>query len=228
MEFFNCLKNKIKESYVIIIILFIVFIINDLFLFLIISKGENVTLTESSKVDLKTDHIDGASKKIKVDIKGYVKRPNVYDIDEGSNVLDLINLAGGLKKGASTDNINLSKKLQDEMVVIISKKTDLKKNSGNSLNLDVPQNDARIQNDNVVGNISAENEGVSASNGSALVNINSATIEELLLLPGIGESKAKAIIEYRNTSLFNSIDDIKNISGIGDSLFEKIKDKIIV
>ena len=74
-------------------------------------------------------------------------------------------------------------------------------------------------NDAYLNNISSENEKV---------NINTATKDELSTLQGIGESKANNIIEYRNNTKFTSIEDIKNVNGIGDSIFEKIKDNIEV
>ena len=77
--------------------------------------------------------------------------------------------------------------------------------------------------------INKNNSKDSNNSGNNLVSINVASIEDFQKLPGVGESKAKAIIEYRNTNgNFNSIEDIKNVSGIGDSLFEKIKNNITI
>ena len=72
------------------------------------------------------------------------------------------------------------------------------------------------------------NELDSTTLDNSLISINTASLEELKTLPGIGESKANSIIKYRETSSFNTIEDIKNVSGIGESLFEKIKDYITV
>ena len=136
-------------------------------------------------------------------------------------VNDVIKLAGGLKKNASTDNINLSKKVFDQMVIIVYSKN-INKDKSYSSNL---VNDALIKNEEsaLITNMDS-----TTQNTSKLVNINTATIDELLNLTGIGQSKADAIISYRNNSHFNSIEDIKNVSGIGDALFEKIKDSITV
>lgn len=155
-----------------------------------------------------------------VDIKGSVKNPGVYEFNENDRVIDAIELAGGLKKNANTSNINLSKKLESEMVIYIFSDKEIK-NGSKTLSCDTTCNTEVIEINNCVENSTNENES------SSLVNINTATIEELQTLSGIGESKAKNIIEYRNTNgNFKSIEEIKNISGIGDSLYEKIKDKI--
>ena len=82
----------------------------------------------------------------------------------------------------------------------------------------------KIQNDGCLNSNSSDNQNPSSN----LVNINSCTLDELLTLPGIGESKAQAIFEYRKTNKFNTIEDIKNVTGIGQSLYDKIKDYIEV
>ena len=138
-----------------------------------------------------------------VDIKGEVKDPGVYKLKEGSRVIDAINASGGLKENANTYSVNLSKKITDEMVII------------------VPSNS---ENTNVSNNTITQN-----TKNSSLVNINTATTKELLSITGIGESKASNIVKYREENgNFSSIEDIKNVSGIGDSLFEKIKKYITV
>lgn len=118
-------------------------------------------------------------------------------------VIDAINASGGLKENANTYSVNLSKKITDEMVII------------------VPSNS---ENTNVSNNTITQN-----TKNSSLVNINTATTKELLSITGIGESKASNIVKYREENgNFSSIEDIKNVSGIGDSLFEKIKKYITV
>ena len=143
-------------------------------------------------------------------------------------VNDIIKLSGGLKKNASTDNINLSKKVSDEMVIIVSSK---KETSNQILTKNNCKNDALIINDESA-NISLsstlqQNENAIKSS-PGLLNLNSASKDELLTLNGIGESKADAIISYRNEHRFTVIEDIKNVPGIGESLFEKIKGSITV
>ena len=154
-----------------------------------------------------------------IDIKGSVKNPGVYEFNDNDRVIDAINLAGGLKKDANTSNINLSKKLESEMVIYVYSNEEIKKTK-NNLSCETTCSNEVIEINNCIEKNDNENK-------SSLVNINTATIEELQTLDGIGESKAKSIINHRNEfGKFNSIEDIKNVSGIGDSLFVQIKDKI--
>lgn len=216
MEFLYALILKIKENYYFILIFILLIVINDA---IILSdfyslKNSEVKISENTKLNetLKDD-----TKDLFVDIKGEVKKEGVYKVTSGMTVNDVIKLAGGLKKSAFTKNINLSKRVFDEMVIIVYSKSSLNNNVNNN------KNDALIKNE--------EKALISSSNSSSnlsLVNINTASIDELLTLSGIGNSKAEAIIKYRESNKFNTIDDIKNISGIGDSLFEKIKDYISV
>lgn len=163
-----------------------------------------------------------------VDIKGAIVTPGVYQMDETSRIIDVINLAGGLLDNANTSNINLSKKVQDEMYIIVYTNDEInsyvnknEKTSCISTECICPnkENDACITKEEEKNN----------SEMSDKVSINTATKEELMTLSGIGEVKAENIIKYRNDNgKFNSIEDIKNVSGISDSTFEKIKDNIIL
>ena len=147
-----------------------------------------------------------------VDIKGAVKKPGVYKLSSSSIVNDVIVLAGGLNKNASTDDINLSKAVYNEMVIYVSTKEEIK-NKNNSTVIQ-SNNDSNIDNECVPSN---------------KVNINTATLNELQNINGIGEAKAQKILEYRNTNgSFKSIEDIKNVSGIGEAFYEKIKGYITV
>lgn len=182
-----------------------------------------------------------------IEIKGAVKKPGVYLVNSNNIINDVITMAEGFIKKAYTKNINLSKKVSNELVIYVYTESEYKKlnekktetviikkecicpsyeitdciNSGNSLV--VP--DEKIENDNEI----SSNTNIEEPNtNNNLININTASIDELMNLNGIGESKANAIIEYRNKTKFNTIDDIKNVSGIGESAFEKIKDYITV
>ena len=124
-----------------------------------------------------------------------------------------------LQNDAYTSNINLSQKLYSEMVIYVYNNSEVAKN-------DVLSCDTICK-----PNIIEVNNCVSSNNSESKlkININTATLEDLNGISGIGESKAKSIIEYRNSNgLFRTIEDIKNVSGIGDSLFEKIKNNITV
>lgn len=204
-----------------------------LFLFAIIGyfkeKNDEIStksIKKLSNVSKKTNNL----KTLFVDVKGAVNAPGVYELEDGKRVIDAINLAGGFSDKADTINVNLSKRLTDEMFIVIYTKQEIynykKSNETSNINCvsfecvcpDV-KNDACIEK-----NLKAENNKKEANNK---VSINNATKEDLMSLTGIGESKANAIINYRNENgLFKQIEDIKNVSGIGDSVFEKIKNNI--
>ncbi len=152
-----------------------------------------------------------------VDLKGAVKKPGVYKVKQGTIVNELIELAGGLTKNAYTDNINLSKKLTEETVIFVYTVSEIKKMNTTTTTTNPVIYDSYIQ--ETTTNI---------SDNTKLVNINTASINELTSLTGIGESKALAIVAYRTKTPFKSIEELKNISGIGDSLYAKIKDNITV
>lgn len=150
-----------------------------------------------------------------VDIKGMVVNPGVYEVPSNYRVNDVIEEAGGLLEGADTSKINLAKIVSDEMSIIIYSSDEVLEKYKNEVCVcdctDVI-NDACID-----------------SEEDSLININSADIDELMEIKGIGRSKAKAIIEYREVNgNFSSIEDIMNVDGIGESLFEKIKMYITV
>ena len=174
--------------------------------------------------------------KVFVDVKGAVVNPGVYEIEDTKKVIDVINLAGGLKDGADTSLINLAKKVTDEMVVIIYTEEQVKEASLESNSMVKPIDTVcecpEITNDGCINqNNTSENSSTSDDNDvlTGKINLNTATMEELQTLSGIGESKAQAIIDYREENGdFQSIEEIKNVSGIGDALYEKIKDNITV
>ena len=161
---------------------------------------------------------------IYVDIKGQVNTPGVYsfNIDNNARINDLIEKAGGLTKDADTSLINLSKKLEDEMTIIIYSKKEIDNyvKTQNDLEKKLEICETKLKNNAC---IKEKNE----TTGNK-ININKATLDELITIPGIGEAKAKAIIEYRSRNKFNSIEDIKNVEGIGENLFASIKESITV
>lgn len=185
-----------------------------------IFKEESVVEDNTEFIDEEIDVIEETNKVI-VDIKGMVASPGVYEVDSFARVNDVIKLAGGLIDGADTSIINLAKVVHDEMAIIIySNEEVLQKYKDEVCICNCPEitNDACINND-------SENQSTS----NKLVNINTASKEELMTITGIGESKADTIIKYREENgNFKSIEDIQNVSGIGESLFEKIKYYITV
>lgn len=165
-----------------------------------------------------------------IDIKGFVKKPGVYEVTADNIVNDCIKLAGGLLKNADTTTINLSKKVSSEMVIYIPKKEEVIKTTTNT----TVTKDQEIPNDAVISDNNKSNSSISKDNNTqtpnrTLVNINTATIQELTTLSGIGDAKAQDIIDYRTLNgNFKTIEDIKNVSGIGEALYAKIKDYITV
>lgn len=165
--------------------------------------------------------------KIIVDIKGAVKNPGIYEVEEGKRIQDIIEMASGLNENADISLINLSKKVTDEMVIIIYTKEEienLKKNNTEG-NEKTTCPEAPIINDACINH----QEQTEIKEENKKVSINEATLEQLMTLPGIGESKAQAIIKYREENgAFQTIEEIKNVSGIGEAVFAKIENYIIV
>lgn len=146
---------------------------------------------------------------IAVYICGAVKHPGVYSLLNGQRVCDAVSAAGGFKKSAARSAINLAKILSDgEQITVPTKKQASSYNSGKGTD--------------------GKDKNINRLSKNSLVNINTAPKEELMALPGIGESKADAVIEYRLSKSFKSIEDIKNVTGIKDGVFNQIKDQITV
>lgn len=229
--------KKVKELFNSKLILSIISMFVIAGLSFVYISNTNKELKKSEVYDLEVEEkktnnleIEDAIKYITVDIKGEVKSPGVYKIEEGKRVVDAINASGGLTKKAVTKYINLSKVLKDEDVIIINNISELEKiedkknieeiKINNKSNISVKEND-------VITNDKSDIVKESDSNKNTIVNINTCTLDELLSINGIGESKAKSIIEYReNVGLFTSKEDIMKVSGVGESLYDKIKDYI--
>ena len=176
---------------------------------------------------------------IYVEVKGAVNHPGVFEVNENNIINDVIALAGGLKDNAYTDNINLSKKVSDELVVYVFTKEEYKKNSSSnnthtntsstSSSKESYQIDEATKNNISIITSSNSETTTSQDTTSKLININTASAQELTSLPGIGETKANNIVSYRTENgYFKTIEDLKNVSGIGDATFEQLKDYITV
>lgn len=174
-----------------------------------ISNKNNSMKKDNNKINNKEVTVSTQEKTIIVEIKGEVKKPDVYTLNENAIVKELIEAAGGLTDNAELSNINRAKKLQNHELVYIANKNDINKEAKNiDSEITISQKKDKQMMDKKV-------------------NINSAALEELKTLNGIGDSKAKSIIEYREQNgTFKSIEDIKNVTGIGEKMFEKIKEQI--
>lgn len=188
------------------------------------SKKKEV-IKENSIPEIKKDYKkEEQTEKYKVDIKGQVNSPGIYELQKESRIIDVINIAGGLTEDADTSVINLSKKITDEMVIIIYSKEQV-------LNFSQTKEIEKQVQEKCKNNeeYTIDNDACIESNKpfTGKVNINTATKEELMSLQGIGESKANDIIKYRESNgIFNSIEEIKKVTGIGDNLFASIKENI--
>lgn len=171
-----------------------------------VDKGEsnNEYLIENViKEDKDINSLDSSNNIIVVEIKGEVLRPDVYELNEGSIVKDLIEAAGGLTSEADISNINRAKEVKNHELVIIRNINDVS---------NIEEHDDIIE-------IEKENDVV--------ISINDADISKLKEIPGIGDVKANSIIMYREKNGgFKSIEELKNVDGIGEKTFEKIKDSI--
>lgn len=241
--------EKIKyylEKYKIIIVIVTLFLILGFsIIYTFLSKSNKEIGVETLEVKEEQEEKEEIKEveKIKVDIKGFIKEPGVYEMYSNDRVVDVINKAGGLEEEANTEYINLSKRLVDEMIIIIYSNDDIKKFKETDKEIIYIEyecvcpdnkNEACItENDTVNTNgvkekeESSKEEKTQNDDKDNLVSINTGTLEELMTLSGIGESKAQSIIDYREKNgEFKKLEDIMNVSGIGESAYSKIKDNI--
>ena len=215
-----------KLKYPITIIIFIFIIVYIIYTKKNLEKNKYDDIEIVSTIDdLEEKEEQVVITKYNVDIKGAIKKPGVYQLDSNLTVNDAINEAGGLTNEADTSLINLAKKITDEMVIIVYTKEEVKNSNLVNTVIKVVEKECvcpNIENDGCLNNEITDN--ITNTENSGLININTATKEELQTISGIGESKANNIIKYRETNgNFQSIEEIKNVEGIGDSLYETIK-----
>ena len=159
---------------------------------------------------------------VSVYICGEVVNAGIYEAPKGVMLNDIIEQAGGLTEAASVKNINFVYQIECNMSIYIPSEDEI---AEGFVGGDI------IRQDGVYvwgASSSSGGTGESAGGDTQMVNINTASESELMTLPGIGEVTAKAIIDYREDHPFNSIEDIKNVSGIGDAKYDRIKDYICV
>ena len=193
-------------------------------------EEKNIVL--NTKKDTKKDEEEEEEVYYQVDIKGEVINPGIYTVKEGSRVIDVIRLAGDLTEVADTSVLNLSKKVKDEMVIIVYSYDEVVNFTATKEKEEIEQeaclSQNGIQNDACIKD-STDDTSSSSVVISGKVSLNTATLDELMTLPGIGESKAQAIIEYREeVGAFQNIEELKEVSGIGDAIFDQIKENITI
>ena len=213
------IKNKKIISIIIAIIILIVigiyFIINNF------EKNENEF--EISNIEFEENKIENINAEIEeksqiiVHIAGEILNPGVISLDEGARIIDAINKAGGITNEADLSKVNLAYILEDAQKIYIPNVNE--KEIIENMSSEIVKSGSTQENSNT---------GEKLKNGEK-ININTATQKELQKLTGIGDSIALRIINYRKENgKFNTIEDIKNVSGIGESKFNKIKNDIIV
>lgn len=169
-------------------------------------RSEDNLLVKNEKQIEESDNTLSEKARIFVHITGEIAKDGVYELEEGSRLVDLIKLAGGLTAMAEEKSLNLAMKLEDEMKIHIPKIGELAE-------------EAQGQ-----GQISGLYQA--PSKGADKVNINTADKEKLMSLPSVGPKTAEKIIEYRASKKFQSIDEIKEVPGIGEKTFESLKELI--
>ena len=152
---------------------------------------------------------------IKVYVVGCVYNPGVVDLKKGQIIEDAIKAAGGTTKDADTESINLAYKLNDNLMIRIRSKQESKAGEKSALVSDS-------------GGAVVEASGAKKSENYR-ININSATVDELDTLPGVGKATADKIISYRaSNGNFKAVEDLMKVAGIGKSKFEQLKDLVAV
>lgn len=192
---------------------------------LVLEEIEN-TLEEKQEISSEETEL----KKIYVYITGEVNNPGVLILNEGSRIVDAINDAGGTTVNADISKVNLVYVLEDGMKVNIPNMNDLKNNGNFEY---ITKNSGEGGNNDYYKERKDESSLESSSSGNSkkysVVNINTATQTELETLPGIGPSLALKIINYRKENgKFSSIDQIKEVSGIGENKYDNLKSHITV
>ncbi len=168
-------------------------------------KTSNLDSKEVDKKELKGLEIESEeeNKEVMVHISGAVKNPGIIKLDSSKRVVDALEMAGGATDEADLDRINLAAKLHDEEKIYIPKIGEDPKNE-----------------------IAPLMSSGTSGKASDKININTADSSELQKIPGVGAKTADKIINYRSQNPFSSIEDIKNVDGIGDKKFESMKDYI--
>ena len=221
-----------KKQKIIIVIIFSIIIIA--FLYYIYTKDKS-TFISSEELEVEntteeeTEEVEEESQKIIVHVSGAVNKEGIVKLDADSRISDAIDKAEGLAENADTKKINLAFKLEDGMKIYIPKigeeeNEETQETTGDETSQYITSSSGVID--------TQENESSKNSSGKITkgkININTASQTELETLPGIGPATSSKIISYREENgKFESIEEIKEVSGIGDAKYENIKELICV
>ncbi|HEL1651211.1 TPA: helix-hairpin-helix domain-containing protein [Streptococcus suis] len=171
------------------------------------SQPQQSSSSQEQLEEVSTEESEESSQLV-VDVKGAVEKPGLYTLEAGARVNDAVEAAGGLTSQADPKSINLAQKLSDEAVVYVASKD---------------------ENISVVASTTASSAMSQDEKNTSLVNLNTATEADLQTISGIGAKRAADIIAYREAnSGFKSVDDLNNVSGIGDKTMESIRPYVTV
>lgn len=180
---------------------------------------EEMKLKEENNIkkEENNDEEKDETEKIIVHITGEIKNAGVIELEKGKRIIDAVNIAGGFTAEADTEKINLAYEITDGIKIYIPNKNE-------EQTTNAKEYITKSSGDNII-----IEESKMEKNNNLLININKASQTELETLPGIGPSTALKIISYREENgNFSSIEDIKNVQGIGDAKFENIKELICI
>ena len=195
--------------------------------YFMLSNNDSVITEVLAETTNTTSAVKEESTKLYFDIKGSVKKPGVYEFTQGDKIIDAINKAGGLTKNATTNNLNLSKKLTNEMVIYVFSKNEL--TTTKAYEPVSNASECKCETIEINNCVDKKTTNESTNNETSKININTDNKEKLMTISGIGSSKADAIIEYRTKNgNFKTTEDIMNVSGISKTIYDKIKDIITV
>lgn len=178
-------------------------------------KEDNLNINLEKKVSTITEkkvpmisHVkDKVSNQVTVDVKGAVNHPGVYSLPSQSRVTDAIKRAGGLSNLADSKSVNLAQKLQDETVIYVAQK-------GEKIT---------VVEEEKANNIATQ------GNSKGKINLNKADLSSLQTISGVGAKRAQDILDYRDSQGgFKTIDDLKNVSGIGKKTLEKLRQDVTI
>ncbi len=169
-------------------------------------QTEQTSSSQAQIEEISTEESEEPSQLV-IDVKGAVAKPGLYTLEAGARVNDAVEAAGGLTNQADPKSINLAQKLSDEAVVYVASKD---------------------ENISVVASPTASS-AISPEGNESKVNLNTATEADLQTISGIGAKRAADIIAYREANGgFQSVDDLNNVSGIGDKTMESIRPYVTV
>lgn len=203
----------IKTNYkqIIIISVLLVVIIAGIFIYLYQNHSTDYSFLEISESTVNSEVSNVLEEKIVIHIAGQVANPGIVELKDGARIVEAIEAAGGVTSDANLEKINLAYVLEDGMKVYIPS----------------------IADDDENNYVTTGSSGVSSNSSNATqtlkININTASVDDFSKIPGIGSSIASRIVEYRKENgKFSTVEDIKNVSGIGDAKFNNIKNYIYV